>query len=235
MQRDVEKPKTKNELGRYVMAGVLLAALSLAMCVTYAADGTIAITPYDPARIIALIALGIVIWKAIYGCRQWHDKRMAVVAAIILSSVLSIGRPIGEANRLAFLALFPLVPTYTISIGKDGLHAFLLALLCLQTFLFVMARHRTIPNGRIYSPLAIAIVSLLVAFTRNNGIFLVVPPLAVLAIATRDRRIIAVTAAVVIASFAWMRVIIPSLGVQSFGSKEALSIPAQIVGANLYE
>lgn len=429
MQRDTGKQKTKTKLGRYVMAGALFAALSLAMCVTYTADGTIAIMPYDPARIIALIAFGIVLWKAISGCRQSGKgtMRMAVVAAIILSAVLSIGCPIEEANRLvftavtidngtrfdigigtlaliytlvlvgnagwiwasvtllfgkldaiaspgrtachmqhggmpehdedaatalacqhsvmntptiaiilllcwlpylivwfpgaitadqnyqlasmfryggvpltdkfpylvgivyaslyrlgtlldasgilgiflmsllqlvislfvcttivhwiqllsdsrfvrgfslAFLALFPLVPTYTISIGKDGLHAFLLALLCLQAFLFIESKHRALPSSRICSPLAIAIVSLLVAFTRNNGIFLVVPPLVVIAIATGDRRVIATVVAVVIVSFAWMRMVIPSLGVPSFGPRETLTIPAQIVGANLSE
>lgn len=101
---------------------------------------------------------------------------------------------------LAFLALLPLVPTYAISIGKDVPHAFHLALLCQQTLLFIESGYRELLSSRICSPLAIAAVSLLVEFTRNNGIFSGMPPL--------------------VASFALMRMFIPSLGIPSFGPRE---------------
>lgn len=134
---------------------------------------------------------------------------------------------------VAFFALFPLVPIYTISVGKDGLHAFLLALFCMQLFLFLESKQRSLPESKIYTPWAISIVALLVVLTRNNGIFLAVPSLLVLAPITKKREIINIVGIILVASIVWMRVLVPSFGVANFGSREVLSIPAQIVGANL--
>ena len=134
---------------------------------------------------------------------------------------------------VVFFALFPLVPTYVVSIGKDGLHAFLLALFCLQVYLYIESGCRDLPESRVYSPWAIALVAILVCLTRNNGIFLVVPPLLVLAAFAGRRKMWLVTCSVLLVTLVWMRVLVPCMGVANFGSREVLSIPAQIVGANL--
>ncbi len=146
--------------------------------------------------------------------------------------LLSHGRAI-RILPVVFFALFPLVPTYVVSIGKDGLHAFLLALFCLQIYLYIESGCRGLPEDRICSPWAIALVAILVSLTRNNGIFLVVPPLIVLAVFARRRQVWLVTCSVLFVTLVWMRVLVPFMGVADFGSREILSLPAQIVGANL--
>lgn len=387
---------------------VLFIPMSLSLCVTYETGGTLAVEPYDPARMIALVVLGVLLWKVIASQAEAfsaHARPFEVIAALIISIVQTLGRPIAEAgtlvfstvsfgqnvqfvlskgafaalaavtflgnfvwiwvlirllytwlekssgaidwrggskqiktplillilticwlpyivawfpgaitsdqsNQLAqffgfggipltdrfpylagvvfsglyklgllfdssgicgiffmtllqmgialfvcvtiirwiqylsrsryvivfsvvFFALFPLVPVYVVSIGKDGIHAFLLALYCLQIFLNLESRRRQLPASRLYSPWAIVATALLISFTRNNGIYLVMPPLVVMLLFTRSREFLIATASVLFLCAVWMRVLVPSFGVASFGSREVLSIPAQIVGANL--
>lgn len=137
------------------------------------------------------------------------------------------------AFSVVFFALFPLVPVYVVSIGKDGIHAFFLVLYCLQIFLSLESRRRQLPASRLYSPWAIVVIALLISFTRNNGIYLVIPPLVMMLFITKSREILIAIASVLFLCTAWMRVLVPSFGVASFGSREVLSIPVQIVGANI--
>lgn len=165
---------------------------------------------------------------------------------------------------LAFCALFPLIPVYVVSVGKDGVHAFLVALLCLQLYLAATdgrggagvrgAGVRGAASGRagdghaadgradggrvegswLFSPWAIAANGVLVSLTRNNGIFLVGFGLLALLLLTRRREVAAALAATVAAFACWTYAVVPACGVEVLGPAEALSLPMQVVAANLY-
>lgn len=137
-------------------------------------------------------------------------------------------------GTLLFFALFPLIPVYTVKIEKDTLHAELLVLLTLQIILLFKFKHTEEKAPWLASPLAIGIVCLFVALTRNNGIFLVVAALAVTAILASSKKLWVVLAGVVTACCVWQIVLLPLFGVTSEGPREALSMPAQIVAAHLY-
>ncbi len=134
---------------------------------------------------------------------------------------------------LAFFALFPLIPVYIVSIGKDGLHAMLVTLLCLQVYLFVKDQRASLPSGKIYSSAAIALNCVFVSLTRSNGIFLAVFALIAAYIATKSRKVIITLLTLCTAFVAWTMVIVPACGVKNNGVTEALSLPLQVVSANL--
>lgn len=156
---------------------------------------------------------------------------------------------------LAFCALFPLIPVYVVSVGKDGVHAFLVALLCLQLYLAATdgrggagvrgrgdggheaGRHEAggrVEGSWLFSPWAIAANGVLVSLTRNNGIFLVGFGLLALLLLTRRREVAAALAATVAAFACWTYAVVPACGVEVLGPAEALSLPMQVVAANLH-
>lgn len=158
---------------------------------------------------------------------------------------------------LAFCALFPLIPVYVVSVGKDGVHAFLVALLCLQLYLAATdgrggagvrgrgrgdgghdaGRHEAggrVERSWLFSPWAIAANGVLVSLTRNNGIFLVGLGLLALLLLTRRREVAAALAATVAAFACWTYAVVPACGVEVLGPAEALSLPMQVVAANLH-
>lgn len=148
---------------------------------------------------------------------------------------------------LAFCALFPLIPVYVVSIGKDGVHAFLVALLCLQLYLAATVGRgeaagpgvRLGADGRVegswlFSPWALLANGVLVSLTRNNGVFLVGFGLLVLLLLTRRREVAATLAATLAAFACWTYAVVPACGVEVLGPAEALSLPMQVVAANLH-
>lgn len=155
--------------------------------------------------------------------------------SVIVSWIGSLGMPRWFVLlALAFFALFPLVPVYMVTIGKDTLHAELLALLVFQLLMLSVRRDaRELPFGALLSPLAVGVNALLIALTRNGSILVVLVALLVCAIAFR-RGGLAVAGAGVLALFcAWQLVALPAMGVQSEGSREMLSMPAQVVASHV--
>lgn len=148
---------------------------------------------------------------------------------------------------LAFCALFPLIPVYVVSIGKDGVHAFLVALLCLQLYLAAtvgrgeaagpgvrLGADGRVEGGWLFSPWALLANGVLVSLTRNNGVFLVGFGLLVLLLLTRRREVAATLAATLAAFACWTYAVVPACGVEVLGPAEALSLPMQVVAANLH-
>ncbi|MDD6694369.1 MAG: DUF6020 family protein [Olsenella sp.] len=148
---------------------------------------------------------------------------------------------------LAFCALFPLIPVYVVSIGKDGVHAFLVALLCLQLYLAAtvgrgeaagpgvrLGADGHVEGSWLFSPWALLANGVLVSLTRNNGVFLVGFGLLVLLLLTRRREVAATLAATLAAFACWTYAVVPACGVEVLGPAEALSLPMQVVAANLH-
>lgn len=136
-------------------------------------------------------------------------------------------------TALAFFALFPLMAVRQVMLGYDTPHAALLALFVLQLVLFGVSRTRELDRSWLYHPAAIAFVGVLVALTRNNGIFLVMPSMVVLAIAYRSVLVGIMQACVLIVYASWQFVALPALGVAPGSIAEALSMPAQVVACQL--
>lgn len=136
-------------------------------------------------------------------------------------------------GSLAFFALFPLIPVHTVMIEKDTIQAELLVLLTLQIILLFQKKRGAIEQSWLFSPVAVGIVALLVALTRNNGIILVVFALVASALLLGSKRIWTVLGCVIVAMGLWQFAFVPWMGVASEGPREALSMPAQIVSAHI--
>lgn len=164
----------------------------------------------------------------------------AAFGAFVFSSVVVWLDRLGADRKLvigalAFFALFPLVPVYTVKIEKDTLHAELLVLLALQIILLFKLKRDGKNAPWLATPLAIGIVCLLVSLTRNNGIFLAVAALAVTAILARRKTLWAALGCTVTAFCIWQIVLLPLFGVSDEGPREALSMPAQIVSSHVQD
>lgn len=134
---------------------------------------------------------------------------------------------------LAFFALFPPIPIYVMSISKDGLHAFLVVFFTLQLIVKVLGHAHNSQEGWLTRPWAFVVSSILVSLTRNNGVFLVAFGLIMLFILTHKRIVLVTLVSVVGAFLLWSRLFLPAIGVADIGPAEALSLPAQIVAANV--
>ena len=133
---------------------------------------------------------------------------------------------------LAFCAGFPLFSSHAITISKDFLHACLVSLFSLQVLLrWVYRNSATTPP--IASWHALVLVAILVALTRNNGVFISIPTLLVLAIATKSKKGIGSFAISLLCIVVWQTVVLPYAHVQPGEAVEALSAPSQIVGRAL--
>lgn len=151
----------------------------------------------------------------------------AFSSVVVWLGRLRMGRKL-VVGSLLFFAFFPLVPIYMLIIEKDTLHAELLLLFTLQVILLFRARQHDIERSHFFGPVALGVVAILIALTRNNGIVLVFVGLAVVAILAKDKRIWASLGCVLGVFCLWQFVFVPQMGVASEGPREALSMPAQV-------
>ncbi len=128
-----------------------------------------------------------------------------------------------------FVALFPIIPTYVVSISKDYLHALCVAVFCAQLLLLVVSCKNNQSPGKLTSWWAIALVALLVCLTRNNGVVVAGVGLLAAAIALRSLKGGACLVGVMAVFLCWNSVLLPACNVQPTEPREALSIPAQVV------
>lgn len=130
---------------------------------------------------------------------------------------------------LAFVALLPVFPTYVVIVGKDTLHAQLLALLVLQLALRWAASEgcKEARGSQLAAWQSISLVALGVCLTRNNGIFIAVFALTVAGVALRAPKAAASVCAVATLYLAWQALALPCLGVAPTETGEMLSVPAQ--------
>ena len=82
---------------------VLLVPMSIALCVSYGTGGVLAVKPYDPVRIIALMLLGVLLWKTVHNEAVPARTRLSGIwSSVIIALVLTIGQPLAESDGLVF-------------------------------------------------------------------------------------------------------------------------------------
>ena len=82
---------------------VLLFPMSFALCTSYGTGGVLAVKPYDPVRIIALILLGVLLWKTVQnGAVSARTSSSSICASAIIALVLTIGQPLAESDGFVF-------------------------------------------------------------------------------------------------------------------------------------
>lgn len=135
---------------------------------------------------------------------------------------------------IVFCAAFPLYSSHALTISKDFLHACFLSLFALQILLSCIYRNRKDRPALSAWP-AIAIVAILVSLTRNNGVYIAIPSLLILAAFERDIRGYIALAGALASVVLWNSAFLPLCGVSPGERSEMLSIPSQIVGRALSE
>lgn len=168
------------------------------------------------------IALGVYVYGTI---ALWINRLKAPKWLAILS--------------IAFFSLFPLFPSHALTISKDYVHACIFSLFALQLILYSKSKNAPGTIGTTLTSMpTICITATLLCLTRNNGVFVAVPTLIILAAAFRTKTALAACAVSVALFVSWQSVVLPSLGVLPGETREALSVPAQIIGryyANGYQ
>ena len=168
------------------------------------------------------IALGVYVYGTI---ALWINRLKAPKWLAILS--------------IAFFSLFPLFPSHALTISKDYVHACIFSLFALQLILYSKSKNAPGTIGTTLTSMpAICITATLLCLTRNNGVFVAVPTLIILAAAFRSKMALAACAVSVVLFVSWQSIFLPSLGVLPGETREALSVPAQIIGryyANGYQ
>lgn len=139
-------------------------------------------------------------------------------------------------GSLAFFALFPLIPVYIVSIGKDSVHALLFALFAVQ--LMALSGPSSSPNRK--QPCALSLPALfltatLIALFRNGSILIVVIALIAACLAKRDIKLGAIGACVATAFCCFQFILVPLAGVVNEGPREMLSMPAQVIASQSAE
>lgn len=162
----------------------------------------------------------------------------ATIATYIFSTITKWIQKITKSEVLTLLSLlffciFPLIPTYIVSINKDSLHALLFAFFTLQLFLHAFSQSHSIPYSVIYRPISLVIVGLLVSLTRNNGIYIVLPALLCAAVLYKRKSLYAAMAAVLALFIGWNVFLLPALHVAPGNKAEACSLPLQIIASQV--
>ncbi len=139
-------------------------------------------------------------------------------------------------GSLAFFALFPLIPVYMVSIGKDSLHALLFALFALQLMTV------SVPSDAVRQkrPFALSLPALLITATfisllRNGSIPIVVVALIAACLANRNIKLGGIGASITVIFCCFQFVLVPMAGVASEGPREMLSMPAQVIASQSVE
>lgn len=172
------------------------------------------------------IALGVYVYGTI---ALWINRLKAPKWLAILS--------------IAFFSLFPLFPSHALTISKDYVHACVFSLFALQLILYSKSENKSENTPRtigttLTSMPAICFTATLLCLTRNNGVFVAIPTLIILAAAFRSKMALAACAVSVALFVSWQSAVLPALGVLPGETREALSVPAQIIGryyANGYQ
>ncbi len=142
------------------------------------------------AGFISLFAhLGLLISDNYYVAIALVTLAQMTVSAIVLGYVSSwlIARfniPKLELLTVVFFGIFPVVPYFIVTIGKDTLFALSVILFAVKIYDFVVSRGASLQKWMGF--MTFSLVALLVIFTRNNGIYLVFLCLFTMAIVYRQ-------------------------------------------------
>lgn len=167
------------------------------------------------------------------GCALMMGFQALVMASVCSYTVFWLNRRgLGRAGcvlAVAFFALFPLFPYYVVSLWKDTTFSAFALWFCLSYADAVLARGRMAP----LQVAALCASSLLVAFSRNNGKYIVLAAALLLLIVCRHRigevliRLFAPLSAVLLIIVVIQGPIYARLGVDTSSTVESLGVPIQ--------
>ena len=186
------------------------------------------------------------IYALIYSCGRYFGSNgvasmvfltvfQTVCGAYVFSISLKRLENVFHSNialiALLFFGLFPVIPTYVLSISKDYLHALAVLYFCVCLLLFYRQDSAAEQKLSIKSRIEIVISSILVLLTRNNGFVIVfIGLIALIAFSESKRFKLLLFSLNVIFFLLWNSFLLPIFGVLPTESGEMLSIPVQIVG-----
>lgn len=163
----------------------------------------------------------------------------AVSLAVGCCYLARLGAPLGARRAaLAFCALFPFIPIYSLSCFNDSMFAWLYVLWL--SFFAEIVRTRAAVLGSVRNAVLFTVLSIGLALTKNPGVYLVAASIAILALIYRrelfERRVGAGFAsaflAPVLVSFVFMPyVVYPATGTVGTSSNEALGTLYQMTAA----
>lgn len=141
------------------------------------------------------------------------------------------GSKLVKVVSILFYGLIPIVPVYIVTPIKDFPHACLVAVFGLHMLAISVGIKK---DDTVRKPISmvftIITIGVLVALTRNNGIFLVVFSSIVLFLLSDHRKATMILIGTLTVFSAWNFIVLPINSVQPGSIREALSIPVQIVG-----
>lgn len=186
------------------------------------------------------------IYALIYSCGRYFGSNgvasmvfltvfQTVCGAYVFSISLKRLENVFHSNialiALLFFGLFPVIPTYVLSISKDYLHALAVLYFCVCLLLFYRQDSAAEQKLSIKSHIEIVISSILVLLTRNNGFVIVfIGLIALIAFSESKRFKLLLLSLNVIFFLLWNSFLLPIFGVLPTESGEMLSIPVQIIG-----
>ena len=205
-----------------------------------------ALTPGVPAGnhwvVLYILTLRFFVWlAAVFGgglsvglCLYAVAQSLALAAtcAAVVWQLYRLGVPrLLVAAAAAMYGLSGFFATYGMVTWKDTLFSAAVVLLALQLWSFAADGYR---RG---AALALAGTVLFLCFWRNNGLYVVVPTLVVLAIAFRKKaaRLLAAGLAAVVLALAIQGPGYDALGIEKDALTESVSIPLQQMAAVIYE
>jgi len=159
----------------------------------------------------------------LYVCIQ--SVAMALVFAKASLTIRELGHARLARASVAFFALCPIWPLYAATVIKDTL--FLMAFVGFTLAVVDQLRRGGAPSAP--AVLKLAAISLLVCWTRHNGVYVVIPTLVALALSSEGARPrLGLTAGLVlIACWAMSSVVLPALHVEPSSPNEMMSVPYQ--------
>ncbi|WP_147346254.1 MULTISPECIES: DUF6020 family protein [unclassified Collinsella] len=132
---------------------------------------------------------------------------------------------------LLFFGLFPVIPSYVLSISKDYLHALAVLYFCVCLLLFYQQDSTVEQKLSIKCRIEMVISSILVLLTRNNGFVIVFIGLIALLALSESKGFKLFLIMFNVAFFVlWNSFLLPIFGVLPTESGEMLSIPVQMIG-----
>lgn len=185
--------------------------------------------PYFVTLLFGLFAkLGLAMGDITWGVAIYCFGQMlltALVLTFVWYYLRRLGLPVGIFRiGLVFTALFPLFPLYAITMLKDSL--FSLSCLAFSLLLFELARTRGEALRKIGFCALTFLTALLVALTKNQGVYFVAAAgvLCLIFCRFRLRALATLLIPVVLFQCVWVQVLLPAWNVAPGGKQEVLGL-----------
>jgi hypothetical protein len=186
--------------------------------------------PYFTTVLFGLFAkIGLRINGNIYYGVALYNLLQMILTALAMTGAWFYLRRIGLRGRyckvgLVFTALFPLFPLYAITMLKDSL--FSLACLTFSLLLFETARTRGESLKKIWFDALLFLNALLVALSKNQGVYFVAVAAVVCLIFCRQRirAVVTLIVPVLLFQYVWLQILLPAWNVAPGGKQEVLGL-----------